>query len=228
MKLRIGIFTDSMRFTTFVNKIDVVVVADCNIANNLESFLSTSQSVYDIILIDYDTMKEISFKIASSKYFYDAEIIFVTSQKLLNYKLPLRLDNPQRFVYISQLPMELTKVSNIAIESSLTKSISLQVNKDFYKLYFSEIYCVYSNDHYLKFSTLSRNEDISSRLWAKDVVPLLIKNGFVKCKGSVYINVRLIEEIEHEHLRIRFINGKHEPYSRRNYKEISKRFLEGI
>lgn len=230
MKLNLAIFSCDENFANYISTIEIVNTSHSMIFQDLRGFFKEKNCAYDVILIDYDTAKEVGIEIASLENFYDATIIFVTSHSLLHVNQKLKVKgkfyHPLRFVYRQQLSSELIRTANELLHKQ--GSINIKVNKDLYKLYFYEIYEVYSADHYLIFNLINSPNPIRSRMWINDIASQLLENGFVKTKGGAYINLRYIKHIVYETNEIYFTNGKHTTFSRRNYHEIAKRFLEEI
>lgn len=228
MELRVGIISRNDYFVYFVKSIDVMRNVNCEVCRNPDNFTAREKNK-DIVLIDYDTFKNIDFKIDTIKNFYDTTIIFVTTQPLLRLQQNQnRFGINAHFIYKQHLPKELRKIIFEKVDKRKSDSIIVKMNKDAYRLYYHEIYAIYPDDHYLNFLVLSYDEPIRSRIWLNEIAEQLDKNGFVKTRGKTYINLHLIKYIDYENNTVYFINGHHEIFSRRNHKEIARRFLEEV
>ena len=210
---------------------DIVKNAGCDVYHDLKHFIKKDRNKCDIIVIDYDTTKTVGLEIAFLEYFYNTRIICVTSKSLVHferdYKLRTRSNNLY-FIYREDLAKELEKSSYEVLCMNRLVSITVKMNKNLYKLYFYEIYAIYSEGHYLIFMILDEKEPIRVRMKMQEIYYKMIENGFVRARSSMFVNIHNIKRVDYDNDTIYFTNGEHEIFKRQYYKEIRRRFLEEI
>lgn len=176
---------------------------------------------FSILLVDFDSYDETEYEKLSIN---DYLIIFTTSKALISYSTIC--NQPAYFVFKNDLYDKISSIIKKLRNHHDNDKILIRAGRSQTKMLIKDILIVYSENHYL--NIVLADETIRTRMYLNDLVDLLIKNNFVKSRGSTLVNLHHVKTIRESERVIVLNNGMHIGYSRNNQKEILKRFLEVV
>lgn len=226
MKLKIAIISKDDDFLkSSVNALISLMDVAFNVFHDSKGIFEYEEH-FDIILVDFETTKEEEIEINKSKYYKDSLIVFATSQPLFSYKKITLRKHLLMFITKTNLHVELLEIITKMGNDSHLRYLTVKSGREMHRLYLNEILTIYPEDHYLNF--VFTEKTIRVRMFINEISAQLRKNDFILVKNSTYVNLQHMIRIIPKINEIVLSDGSHVKYSRYNYKEISKRFMEHL
>lgn len=232
MKLKICAFSDDRKFIAYLDKffssiVDIVIKVKY-FSNLVEFYEYKDKSHFDIILIDIDSIEYNSLGSLGMTYLGNASVCMLCNKSLFEYD-PYIWASTNKLTIILKKYLKSELLGIIQDKAFKLRSCSLTVKADntIYRFYYSEIMVIDPIGHYLDFYVLNYPDPIKTRMQINTITDDLLQNHFVVVKDSTYVNCDYIKVIDKNTKKIILENDMNLNYSRRRYKAIKQKVMEG-
>lgn len=232
MKLRMCAFSSDNKFVVYLGKF-LSSIADISIeveffSSPSEFCVDTYKRHFDIILIDIDSIEYNTLGCLEINHLESASICMVSSQSLFEYDPNIwTFRKPLTLILKKHMGHKLLSIIQDKASKLRSKPLIIKANNTIHRLYYSEIMVVDPIGHYLDFYVTNYPEPINTRMPINSIKLDLLENHFIVVKGNTYVNCDYIKIIDKTTKKIVLENGMHLNYSRRNWKAIKEKVMEG-